>query len=66
MRKGKNYQGVQGNFWGNGYVPYLALGDGFTGVLKHIKLYVLNVGSLLQVNYPLIKLWREGKTSRHL
>ena len=50
---------IQGNFWGDKYVHYLDWSDGFPGIHKSIltKLQILNMCSLLHVNYTSIKLF---------
>ena len=56
----KDYQGGQGKFGVDGHVHYLDCGFFLTGVYlsKFIKVYTLNMCTLLNVNYISIKLLR--------
>ena len=53
---------------GDEYVRYFYNGDGFTGinVLKFIKLFTLNKGSLLFVGYTSIKPFLKKKKKQNL
>lgn len=52
-------EGRMETFEADGYVYYLDCGDGFMGIymLKFIKLYTINMYSLLHINYTPIKLF---------